>query len=238
MATGIKIGEVTQDHAIVWVRATANQTRASNDAPVPTMLYKDPETGEYAPIKWRSRPNREVKIIYPEGHTVETINGATPGSEGEVRLMYKASGAEQWTEMEWQKVDAVGAFAHGFEFSGLAAGSSYELLVEARPSGGGTASASLDGSFTTAPAAETSADINFIVTTGTSYGDVDSGNGYKLYPSSLKLDPDFFVHTGDIVYYDALGKTLDLARYHWDRMYSFPNNDRLSQTGSFIFHQG
>jgi hypothetical protein len=31
----------------------------------------------------------------------------------------------------------------------------------------------------------------------------------------LALEPSFFVHTGDIVYYDRLGKTLDLARYHW-----------------------
>ena len=38
------------------------------------------------------------------------------------------------------------------------------------------------------------------------------------------MDPDFFVHTGDIVYYDDLGKTEDLALWHWDRMYSFPNN--------------
>lgn len=224
LATGIKIGEVTQDQAIVWVRATANQTRAGNDAPVPTILYRDPETGEYAPRKGRSRPNREVKVIYPEGHTIDTINGAAPGSQGEVRLKYRASGVQEWTQMKWQKVDAVGAFAHEFELSGLTAGSPYELLVEARPLGGEAASASLEGSFTTAPAAETSADINFIVTTGTSYGDADSGDGYKLYPSSLKLDPDFFVHTGDIVYYDGLGKTLDLARYHWDRMYSFPNN--------------
>jgi alkaline phosphatase D len=53
---------------------------------------------------------------------------------------------------------------------------------------------------------------------------VDSETGYKFYLSSLKLDPDFFVHTGDILYYDGMGKTAGLARWHWDRMYSFPNN--------------
>ena len=31
----------------------------------------------------------------------------------------------------------------------------------------------------------------------------------------LELDPSFFVHTGDIVYYDRRAKNLDLARYHW-----------------------
>ncbi len=65
--------------------------------------------------------------------------------------------------------------------------------------------------------------MNFIVTTGTSYGDIDSGEGYKFYVSALKLDPEFFVHTGDIVYYDYAAKTAGLARWHWDRMYSLPN---------------
>ena len=40
----------------------------------------------------------------------------------------------------------------------------------------------------------------------------------------LQLKPNFFVHTGDIVYYDQLAKTLPLARYHWQRTYSWPTN--------------
>jgi alkaline phosphatase D len=100
---------------------------------------------------------------------------------------------------------------------------SYQILVEGSPNGK-KVSAALEGKFTTAPQADVPAEVNFIVTTGTSYGDVDSETGYKFYKSSLKLDPDFFVHTGDIIYYDGLGKTAGLARWHWDRMYSFPNN--------------
>ena len=38
------------------------------------------------------------------------------------------------------------------------------------------------------------------------------------------LAPSFFVHTGDIVYYDELAKNVALARYHWQRTYSLPNN--------------
>ena len=48
--------------------------------------------------------------------------------------------------------------------------------------------------------------------------------GYRIYASILKRDPDFFVHTGDIVYYDSRAKTLPLARWHWARMYSLPTN--------------
>jgi alkaline phosphatase D len=40
----------------------------------------------------------------------------------------------------------------------------------------------------------------------------------------LELDPHFFVHTGDILYYDSLAKTVELARYHWQRTFSWPTN--------------
>ena len=39
-----------------------------------------------------------------------------------------------------------------------------------------------------------------------------------------KLKPSFFVHTGDIVYYDGLAKSKELAHWHWQRMYSLPTN--------------
>ena len=96
-------------------------------------------------------------------------------------------------------------------------------------------SASIEGGFKTAQAKEAPSDVNFIVTTGTSYGDVDTENGYQLYPSSLELDPEFFVHTGDIIYFDGIGKTLDLAKWHWDRMYSYQNNiDFHRQVSSYF----
>ena len=46
LATGIKIGEVTQTEAIIWVRLTKDSARVGNDAPFPDVKYIDPETGE------------------------------------------------------------------------------------------------------------------------------------------------------------------------------------------------
>jgi alkaline phosphatase D len=126
--------------------------------------------------------------------------------------------------MEWQRVDPAADFSGQFQLAGLSPGSAYELIVEASPVEKSQVSASINGEFKTAPSKENPAEVNFIVTTGTSYPDVDSDKGYKLYPSSQKLDPEFFVHTGDIVYYDGMGKTAGLARWHWDRMYSYANN--------------
>ena len=220
--TGIKIGEVTQSQAIVWVRLTEAPLRVGNDAQMPIVKYKDPKTGKM--IARKGRPDITPVVDFPDEYNIKTIQGATPGTQGKVRLKYKAKEEEAWIQREWQMVNPKAAFSTQFKLSNLSPGKEYELLVEAGPLKGSKISASMKGSFKTAPAKNVISDVNFIVTTGTSYYDVDSDTGYKIYPSSLKLDPEFFVHTGDIVYYDDLGKTADLARWHWDRMYSFPNN--------------
>ena len=162
-------------------------------------------------------------VSYPEGYDINNIQGATPGSKGMIRLKYKTTENPKWKQLDWQAVDPAKAFTFQFQLSELIADRQYELLLEASPDGK-KVSATLEGIFKTAPQEDLPADVNFIVTTGTSYGNVDSETGYKIYPSSMKLDPEFFVHTGDILYYDGMAKTPDLARWHWDRMYSFPNN--------------
>ncbi len=220
-ATGIKIGEVTQTDAIVWARLTENPARVGNDAPMPDVRYKDPETGQM--IERRGRPDTEPVVTYPDGYNVDNIQGATPGIEGWVRLKYKSADEQEWVRTDWKAVDPQKAYTWQFHLSGLDAGKKYELIAEASPDGK-RVSATIEGKFKTPALANVPAEVNFIVTTGTSYGDVDSESGYQLYPNSLKLDPEFFVHTGDIIYYDGLGKTADLARWHWDRMYSYPNN--------------
>jgi len=222
LATGIKIGEVTQNEAIVWVRLTKNPKRVDKDAPMPDVKYKNEETGELIPR--RGRPDMTPVVTYPEGFDLNNIHGAVPGIEGKVRLKHKATDAKNWTETAWTTVDTKKDFTYQFKIEGLQAAKKYDLIVEASPLKSKKVSATLEGSFATAPENDIPSDVNFIVTTGTSYPDVDSENGYKFYLSALKLDPDFFVHTGDIVYYDGYAKTPGLARWHWDRMYSLPNN--------------
>lgn len=222
LATGIKVGEVSQTSAIVWVRLTKNPERVGNDAPMPDVKYKNEKTG--AIEKPVGRPDLVPVVTFPEGYDINTIQGATPGSEGMARINYRVKGNKKWLKTDWIEVNPAHAFACQFEITGLTAATEYELLVEAKPLKGEKVSASLEGKFKTVPEASVNSDVNFIVVTGTSYPDVDSKIGYKLYPSALKLNPDFFVHTGDIIYYDSQAKTADLARWHWDRMYSFPNN--------------
>ena len=233
LATGIKIGEVDQTSAIVWARLTRNPKRVGSDAPVPEVLYLNDKTGEYEPMQ--GRKDRIPKVIYPEGATVETIEGATPGANGRVRLKYRQVGAADWRQAGWATVDPAKDYTHPFSISGLTPGADYELKVEAAPLNKETVSAAIEGSFKTAPAADTPADINFIVTTGTAYKDKESDQGYQFYKSALKLDPEFFVHTGDILYYDYYAKTKELALWGWARQFSLPNHiDFQRQVASYF----
>ena len=45
LATGIRIGDVSQTEAVIWTRLTLNKNRVS-DAPQPVALYTDPDTGK------------------------------------------------------------------------------------------------------------------------------------------------------------------------------------------------
>ncbi len=226
LATGIKIGEVTQNEAIVWTRLTEFSKPIDRHASEPIIRYKDPGSEKLLTrdeLPW-SRADRTPVVKYPEDYNVNNIAGAAPGSKGQVRLKYKSKNEKKWNVIDWHTVDTQKDYTYQFKLSDLSAGKNYELVVEASSLNSNKVSASLKGGFKTAPSRNRHEDINFIVTTGTSYDDTDSKTGYKLYKSSLKLDPEFFVHTGDIVYYDGYAKNIELARWHWERQYSYPNN--------------
>ncbi len=224
MATGIKIGEISSTQAIVWARLTKNATRVSDNAPEPIVKYRDPKTGEFVEHKLdkESRPNREPKVEFPDGADVNTIAGAVPAAPGEVRVLWR-TGNNNWKESSWQTVDVDRDATCQFVLSDLLPGKRYEVKVESRASGSIKISAVTEGSFKTAPAQNDHRDIKFMVVTCQDYHDRDYGSkGFKIYESMLRQHPDFFVHTGDIIYYDQQAKNLALARWHWQRIYSFP----------------
>ena len=44
-ATGVKVGEVSQDKVIIWTRLTKSIQRIGSDTSQPNIFYKHPETG-------------------------------------------------------------------------------------------------------------------------------------------------------------------------------------------------
>ena len=223
-ATGIKIGEVTNNSAIVWMRLTRNPERVGSDSPMPEVSYRDPETGKI--IKKRSgRPDLTPVVNFPEDSNIETIEGAVPGTPGQVRILYKSDSVSDWNVTGWEAVDPKRDFTHQFMLAGLKPDSRYQVRTESRKGLIGKKGQTVEGGFRTASLADQSQRVVFTVSTGQAYPDQDAvGGGYKIYSAMLKLDPSFFVHTGDILYYDKLAKTLPLARWHWARMYSLPTN--------------
>jgi len=222
-ATGFKIGEVTDNAAIVWTRLTHHPERVGLGAPMPEILYRDPNTSELIE-KPKGRANRAPVINFPEGSTIHTIEGAVPGVSGKVRVLYKIEGTSDWHATKWEAVDPKRDYTHQFKLTHLAPNTRYQLRVEARTNTGRSGQV-ISGSFRTAPRPDQSERVVFAVSTGQAYPDQDApGGGFKIYPAMLKLDPSFFVHTGDIVYYDKLAKTIELARWHWQRTYSLPTN--------------
>ena len=220
MATGIKIGEVTDSEAIVWVRLTENERRVDFGAPMPKVSYTLATTGEPVTGNYRSRRSDSVPTVeFPDGSSVDTIEGAVPGARGVVRVHYRIDGGQESGVTPWQEVDPKADFTSQFRLNGLLPSSRYFVEVEygAKKDQG---LKTLTGTFRTAPAADTVAPVTFTVTTGQRYPDLDSKNGFKIYGVMQEMDPDFFVHTGDILYYDEFGKTTDLANWHWQRIYS------------------
>ncbi len=242
-ATGIKIGEVTDKTAIVWTRLTRHPERVGVGAPVPEILYCDARTGEVIK-KPKGRPNLTPVVNFPEGSTIHTIEGAVPGAPGNVRVLYKmapiasceARYGGDWKATNWQVVDPKRDYTHQFKLTNLKPNAKYQVRVEAIASAGAKKGQVVDGRFRTAPPANQAERVAFTVSTGQAYPDQDApGGGFKIYPAMLKLDPSFFVHTGDIVYYDRLAKTIELARWHWQRTYSLPTNVEFhSQVTSYF----
>jgi len=213
-ATGVKVGEVATSSAIVWVRRTAKSERR-HDGLV--------QRGAGDPLGEFTFKAREV----PEGVTVDQLEGSCPGAAGEVRLRYgTAADLANAKSTPWTAVSAENDFSHQFLLDDLEPATVYHYSSETRDASG-KADAPLTGHFETAPEPDEYADVTFTVITGQAYKDLDNDDGFNMYPAMGKLAPKFIVPTGDTVYYDSenpRATTVDVARYHWHRMYSYPRH--------------
>lgn len=207
-ATGTRVGEVTDQSAIVWTRLTRHSTR--NNAGVP---FKELKAG---------KGKAKAKMVVPP---VQEIEGACPAMSGRVRVRYGLNEDETaWAATEWANVTEAQDGIHQFAIQGLKPGSTYHYVTESE-GGDGAKHESCRGRFSTAPAPAAPTDMRFCVMTCQGYQDRDHEDGHPIYPSMQGLDPKFIVMTGDLVYYDSnppRATSPALARLHWERMFSLP----------------
>lgn len=203
-ATGVKVGEVTPTSALIWTRRTQSPRRLDNG-----VRY------------WAT--GKEASHL-AQGADVNAIEGACPGEAGYVKVTVEAqSGPDRRLSKPWAAVNADTDFTHQFRIDGLRPATVYRYAVETKRTRGGRAEAALVGRFGTAPPESAHAAVQFVLMTCQMYCHMDREDGFWIYDSIQKLQPDVYVSCGDNVYYDSespIANSIAVARYHWHRMFS------------------
>ncbi|MHC5026369.1 MAG: alkaline phosphatase D family protein [Planctomycetota bacterium] len=171
-----------------------------------------------------------VRVRLAAANTFDHEAFALAAAEGEVRVRVRPDDEVDDRATPWIDVAREDDGAAQVALRDLSPGTRYAYVVEARNADG--AADPVEGFFVTAPAADAASAVRFVVTTGHKYATIDRpGEGQRIYDSMLATRPDFFVHTGDIVYYDQAkptpATTVALARACWQRMYTLPAHRRF-----------
>jgi alkaline phosphatase D len=220
-AMGTKVGEVTDTAALVWTRLTAAAERNRDG-----VVLKG--TGEKGP-----QPPLTVAVA--------ELEGACPGAAGRVRVRFGArEDLHDAQTTEWAEVSAETDFTHQFALTGLQPATLYHYATETTGPGGAPVHGSLRGRFHTAPSSDVASDVRFCVMTCMGYPDRDHPDGHPIHPAMLAFAPQFVAFTGDNVYYDndaPRAETPELARFHWQRMFSLPRQIELLRNVSSYFEK-
>ena len=213
-AVGTRVGEVTENSAIVWTRLTKHPQR-NNEG-----------------VKFDKKGPKNAADNVP----VETIEGACPGTPGRVRVRYSLKVTlGDAKETDWVDVNEETDFIHQFQLTELQPNTTYYYACEAAELGKTKVHSSFQGKFYTAMSPSTPSDFRFCVMTCQGYPDRDHEDGHPIYPSMLALEPKFVTMTGDLVYYDndaPSAVTPALARLHWERMFSLPRLVAMMRSSS------
>jgi phosphodiesterase/alkaline phosphatase D-like protein len=206
-AQGDLAGEITSTSAIINTRLTQNAERN------PTTKYYTWEDGHvYVPYSVDMSEN-------------------VPGKAGWARIWYSSdSMLKEAKKTDWKYAEMDHDYNVQFKLHNLPASAVIwfrsEMAVDT------TAKTRLNPiqSFRTAPDPEAYERVDFTVITCWAARSRDiykDGKpwGFQLVQSMQKLDPDFTIHTGDMVYYDSdspCATEINMMRYHWRRIFSIP----------------
>ena len=193
--------------------------------------------------------SRLTAISGPE--TDET--GDIPGTPGVARFEFGTDADFQTTSLTpWLRAEAARDFIVRTRLEGLQPGTSYFYRVLF----GESENALKKGpprSFRTLPDPAADVGMSFVMGSCQNYAffmhgirgdgggaasEADRREGYPAYAAMLALHPDFFVGTGDIVYYDhpvkTAARTLPELRKKWHEQFRFPRMTRFfSSTPAF-----
>ncbi|MDF9797772.1 alkaline phosphatase D [Catalinimonas alkaloidigena] len=231
---GFHNGWADQNSIVIWTRLTKN----------PEMNFNGKEfieiSGEKHRELWEIADEEEIyQSQIPAGYDLDEMIGACPGADGEVRLRYypenKPNAAK---EISWTKVDPEKNFTTQWQLRNLTPDTKYAVELEARAGTSANTTNTLKGNFCTPPAVESSKDISFCIVTCHDFIRKDSPKGHQMYQAMLQQAPDFYVHTGDIEYYDKprpYALTEKLMHFKWDRIFALPHQRNFyNQTTTYF----
>lgn len=218
---GFHNGWADQTSIVIWTRLTKIPEGISEGTD-----FLVPSSEERRRLNSNGTPEEIMKAQIPDGLSLDQMIGSCPGASGEVKLTYyPLTDKENITESDWVAVDNDKNFTKQWKLENLLPGSKYVVKIQARQNKNSNISDETEGAFRTAPAPETKDDIDFCIVTCQEYWKKDTIGGHKIYSAMMNLSPDFYVHTGDIEYYDRsrpYALTEELMRFKWDRIFALP----------------
>lgn len=202
--TGFKAAEVTPNSVTLWTRICAQETPNPIRHERREAIFRHP-------------------IGFDEDMEISAMDGGVKGGSGFAKAIVK--GAGQRFESDWLLAESDHDFTVRTSFHNLKPGSNYTYTWIAKRTNSAQES-SVSGTFTTAPADFVEADVKVVTSTCQYFWSYDDAHrGFKTYDAMRSLKPDFFVHTGDYVYYDKpgpLATSVAKARHQWHAMDAWP----------------
>ncbi|MEX0882198.1 MAG: alkaline phosphatase D family protein [Cyclobacteriaceae bacterium] len=202
---GFKTAEVNSSSALLWTRLCGQQK------PHP-VVHQRRATVFRHPLE------------FDEDMPVDQMDGAVKVKEGWAKATLIHEG-DQFPS-DWIKATPEKDFTIQIPFDNLQPGTQYTIKWEAKTEENGPVS-EVNGSFVTSPAESEEKELLFVTSTCQYFWSFDNDErGFETYDSMKKLNPDFFIHTGDYIYYDKpgpLAKNLEKAKHKWHAMNGWPS---------------
>ena len=198
--SGFKTLELTDSSVILWTRLY------HQEKPNPITHERRAETFRHP-------------LDFDENMPIEEMDGGVTGTSGEVQITISHDSKTQ--KSSWIEASENNDYTVSMLFNNLTPNTKYEVTFESRFSG-----QQIQGFFKTPPANDESKSIHFTTSTCQYFWSYDDSlRGFKIYDIMREMNPDFFVQTGDYVYYDKpgpLAKDGITARHKWHAMDSWP----------------
>ncbi|WP_010136386.1 alkaline phosphatase D family protein [Ochrovirga pacifica] len=213
--TGLKIGEVTENSAVIWTRLCSQ-------------LLPNPITHQ------RKKAPYRAPLKYNNNQPVDQLDGEVSGTFGEVKV--KLISKNHQVELDWEFVSSLKDYTFKKVIKNLKPNTTYKVEIlgrkytrirkkdkVAKPK---KTSTKIVGQFTTAPSKNDIVPVFFTSSTCQYFWDYDDEKrGFKIYDAMKKLQPNFHCQTGDFVYYDKPGPmalNIAQARMKWHAINAWP----------------